>query len=434
MPREDAGDCGREPASPGEKSRQDASRSSSFLPIVLDSILEEISVIDRSREIVYVNRAFADRFGQELRDLIGRKCFDVLCKRQDPCEGCPCDRGFAGQLPDIESLHEDRPGPGCFRARALVTGTPIAQSLQEDTPDGTRYLECRTFPLLDPKGEVTHVIHCLRDVTSQRNMEDALRRQREQLGRMLREVRHVRDQNDALNAQLIQAEKLASLGEMASIMAHELDSPLSTILGHADMLKSKSPDEECRKRLTSISRQASRCHEIIRRTLDFARQPAPTMGPVDLNGIVRQVGVLLEHALRRRRAALAAEVDESLPSIQGDHHALTQVCFNLLRNAMEAVDAGGEVRVRTAASADGRHVALEVEDSGSGLPPGDVATIFRPFYTTKQPGKGTGLGLAICQSIVQAHGGRITAENRPGGGARFRVELPIQGPPTGPGE
>ncbi len=393
-----------------------------FLRIVLDNIHEEISILDRDRNVIYVNRVFFERHESGPGEFVGHKCFEALRSRPTRCDQCICVHSFADDLAGSPP-GSDGPGLDCHRARVLVTGVPVEQCGEEDTADGKRCVERRTFPIRDTDGRIGCVIHCVRDVTEQREMEKTLRRQREQLGRMLREVRRVRDQNDSLNAQLMQAEKLASLGEMASIMAHELDSPLSTILGYAEMLKAIAPDETCRKRLGVISEQAGRCHEIIRRTLDFARKPGTAPGPVDLNGVVRQVSVLLEHAMQKRHVRLVQDLSDPLPAFQGDHHAMTQVCFNLMKNALDAVKAGGEIIVRTAAE-DGC-VVMEVLDDGCGLPQAGADRIFEPFFTTKPPGQGTGLGLPICRSIVHAQGGRITAANRGGGGARFRVEVPL---------
>jgi len=401
-----------------------------MLRILLDSIHEELSVVDRNQDVVYVNRVFAERAGEPPECIVGRKCFDALRGRSSPCQQCVCVGSFAdlGSLPPPSA--SDGPGLDCHRGRTLATGQPVVLCQREDTPRGPRYIERRTFPIHNEKGEVACVLHCVRDLTDQHEMENTLRRQREQLGRMLREVRHVRQRNDALHAQLMQAEKLASLGEMASTMAHELDSPLSTIMGHAEMLRSAAPDEECRKRLGVISQQAARCHAMIRRTLDFARRRDPALERVRIDDAVRQVAELLEHAFRRRHVRLEIDLADGLPAIRADGHALVQVFFNLLRNALDAVSHGGWVRVSGARAGDTGRVALTVEDNGCGLPPGQADRIFEPFYTTKPAGEGTGLGLTICQSIVHAHGGVIRAENRAEGGARFTIELPVEGPET----
>jgi signal transduction histidine kinase len=304
-----------------------------------------------------------------------------------------------------------------------VTGEAVIQTSERDTAQGRRTFECRTYPIFGPDGSPAFALHSVRDVTEQREMERALRRQREQLGRMLREVRRAGRRNDALNAQLLQAEKMASLGQMASMMAHDLDTPLSTIMGYAQVLGSCADEEERRRHLRKIAEQAARCHQIIRRTLDFARQPRAQAGPVDLNAVVRQVTTLLEHPIRAKRAMLEHDLAEPAPVLRGDEHSLTQLCFNLVRNALDAVQPNGRVVVRTRRR-DSGSVRLEVEDNGHGLTPEAMERLFTPFFTTKPPGQGTGLGLTICRSIARAHGGTIRAENREGGGARFVVELP----------
>ena len=399
-----------------------------FLHVILDNIHDEISIVDRDRWVIYVNQVFADHYGEAREKIIGRSCYDVFRQRDSECGGCVCVHTFAREQLAFTPVGPDAGGLNCHRARALVTGVPVEYGQWEETHEGRRCVDRRTFPIMDENGNVAFVLHCARDVTEQRRMEASLRRQREQLGRIIREVRHVRHRNDTLNAQLMQTEKLASLGEMASIMAHDLDSPLSVIMGYAEMLRSALQDEESRRRLHLISQQAERCHHIVRRLLDFARLPEPTIGPVILNDVLCQVTELLEHAIISRRVNVLYELPDDLPAVRGDSHALTQMCFNLFRNALDAVDHGGEIRLRTSATPGGAQVVFEIEDNGHGLPASKTTQIFEPFYTTKPPGEGTGLGLPICQNIARNHGGRILAENREEGGARFRVVLPVAGP------
>jgi PAS domain S-box-containing protein len=239
-------------------------------------------------------------------------------------------------------------------------------------------------------------------------------------------VEDVTDQQ-AMESQLIQSEKLAAVGQLVSGVAHELNNPLTSIAGLSEfLLEQKELGTGDRGHLKVIHEQAERAGRIVRNLLTFARKGPAERAPVDLNDVVQRTLSLMTYDLKLKDVDVHRDLGAVLPEVLGDRHALQQVVLNLLTNATQAV-AGNEpgqprqVRVRT--WFDGQ-VHLRVSDSGPGIPEPNVSQLFTPFFTTKEPGQGTGLGLSISYSIVQAHGGQLVVERAAEGGASFRVDLP----------
>ncbi len=231
----------------------------------------------------------------------------------------------------------------------------------------------------------------------------------------------VRERTAALAAaqrELSDAERLASVGRLAGGVAHEINNPAGVILGRASFLREvaeeSGADPEQIADLRVIERQAERIRQITGSLLRFARASTGDRRPVDLADVARDAVALVRIEARKRNVAVDTAL-QPLPA-HADPHALEQVAYNLLRNAVHAA----RTRVRVTTGPGG----VVVEDDGAGVPPEHLPRIFEPFFTTKPPGEGTGLGLAVVHGIVAEHGGRITAENLPGGGARFRVTLP----------
>lgn len=225
--------------------------------------------------------------------------------------------------------------------------------------------------------------------------------------------------------QLLQSEKMAAIGQLISGVAHELNNPLTAILGYGQLLRA---DELLTQRgseyLEKLSKQAQRTHHIVQNLLSFARQHKPERRPVQLNKILDDTLFLREYDLKMHNVNVHREFDPHLPSTAGDFHQLQQVFLNILNNAMDAVlesTTSREIWIRT--SSAGKCLLIEFTDSGPGVQ--DARRVFDPFYTTKPVGKGTGLGLSICYGIVKEHGGEISARNAAPRGATFTVSLPI---------
>ena len=239
-------------------------------------------------------------------------------------------------------------------------------------------------------------------------------------------VEDVTDQQ-AMETQLIQSEKLAAVGQLVSGVAHELNNPLTSIAGLSEfLLEQKEISKKDRGHLKVIHEQAERAGRIVRNLLTFARKGPAERAPVDLNDVIQRTLQLMEYDLKLKDIEVRRDLRAALPDELGDRHSLHQVVLNLLTNAAQAVAENGKGRARaiTVATWFDDHVHLRVADTGPGINDVVAQNIFTPFFTTKEPGQGTGLGLSITYAIVENHGGRITVERPSGGGAAFRVDLP----------
>ncbi|HEX9611400.1 MAG TPA: ATP-binding protein [Gemmatimonadales bacterium] len=239
-------------------------------------------------------------------------------------------------------------------------------------------------------------------------------------------VEDVTDQQE-METQLIQSEKLAAVGQLVSGVAHELNNPLTSIAGLSEfLLEQKEISKKDRGHLKVIYEQAERAGRIVRNLLTFARKGSPERAPVDLNDVVQRTLLLMEYDLKLKGVAVSRDLAAALPDVLGDRHGLQQVTLNLLTNATQAVaqNPPGRPRSVTLSTWVDDQVHLRVADTGPGISDVVAQNVFTPFFTTKEPGHGTGLGLSITYSIVESHGGHITVERPSGGGAAFRVDLP----------
>ncbi|HEY9724769.1 MAG TPA: ATP-binding protein, partial [Oscillatoriaceae cyanobacterium] len=225
-------------------------------------------------------------------------------------------------------------------------------------------------------------------------------------------------------AQLMQTEKLATVGTLAGGVAHELNNPLAAVLANVQLLLLDAEDADTRESLALIEAGAQRCKAIVSNLLNFSRQATPEQRSLSINRVVRESIDLLQHRIKLVQGTLALDLAE-MPPVIGNATELGQIVTNLLVNALDAiaeVDAPRHVSVRSAV--DGQQIVVEVRDNGPGIDPLTLPKIFDPFFTTKPVGKGTGLGLSVCQQIAGAHGGRIEVESTPGKGSLFRLRLP----------
>jgi two-component system NtrC family sensor kinase len=243
--------------------------------------------------------------------------------------------------------------------------------------------------------------------------------------RLLRDLQEQIDRLKVTQAQLVQAAKLAGVGELAAGVAHELNNPLTSILGFAQLLLNVTPpDAPSRGDLEIIANQARRGRDIVRNLLDFARQTKPQRLPADVNQVLCQTLVLVRQYLEKSEIAIEEDFAPDVGVLTLDSGQMKQVFLNLITNAAQAMPKGGELRLRTACV--GSEVAISVSDTGQGILPEIRERIFEPFFTTKATGEGTGLGLSVSLGIVQGHGGRITVESQVGQGSTFTVWLPIE--------
>ena len=253
----------------------------------------------------------------------------------------------------------------------------------------------------------------------------------EALVRDVSERKKLDDETRDIYHQLLQAEKMAALGQTVSGVAHELNNPLATILSWAERLSQRTMLEEpVRRGLETILSESERAARIVRNLLTFARKRQTTRAMVDVNQVVRETIALRAYEQRVTNITVIDALAAGLPQVFADGHQVQQVLLNLMINAeqaMLATNGRGTLVVRTWHDADQESVILEINDDGPGIPEDLQPKIFDPFFTTKEVGKGTGLGLTVAYAIVQEHGGRIRLESRPNAGASFYVELPISG-------
>jgi len=224
-------------------------------------------------------------------------------------------------------------------------------------------------------------------------------------------------------AQLIQSEKLASIGQLAAGVAHEINNPLGVMLGFSQVILKKLPeDDPLRKPLVSIEREGLRCKKIIQGLLDFSRRSTPALQPMNLNDALEAACEFIEHQITLDNIQVIKGLTPELPPIRADGNQLQQVFVNLIINAYQAMSQGGELRITTRAVGD--QVQAIFADTGAGIPAEVLKHIFDPFFTTKEVGKGTGLGLSVSYGIIESHGGKIEVESQVGVGTTFIVTLP----------
>jgi two-component system NtrC family sensor kinase len=274
-------------------------------------------------------------------------------------------------------------------------------------------------------------------------MMAALRKSRGELEEWVQTLeRRVEERTKELQlaeAEVARGEKLASIGQLAAGIAHELNNPLTGVLTFTTLLRRKmpegSPDAED---LDLVIRETRRCASIIRRLLDFAREKTPEKKLVDLNALVEETVRFVERSAALHRVEIAMALEPALPPLYADADLVKQVVMNILVNAQQAIEGSGRIDVSTRLHAQrkipgsgepaGPVVEIAVADTGCGIPPENLQRIFDPFFTSKEVGKGTGLGLSVSYGIVRSHGGEIAVESRVGEGSTFRIFLPVRGP------
>ena len=239
--------------------------------------------------------------------------------------------------------------------------------------------------------------------------------------------------------QVLQVEKMASVGKLAAVVAHEINNPLSSILTYAKLLRKwmERPDggrekrEEAEQCLDLIAAESRRCGDLVKNLLTFSRTQPINLQPADISAVVNRCYRLVQHQLELSNIQWQAEIAPGLPLVICDSAQIEQVLLALIMNAIDAMPRGGNLWVRAAAASSGGELELRVRDDGSGIAPEILSQIFEPFLTTKERGHSVGLGLAISHSIVERHGGRIEVQSEVGRGTTFTVHLPLQ---SGKGE
>jgi len=338
-----------------------------YLENLLENANDVIYTLDLDQRFTYVNSK-VESWGYRKEDLIGRPYLSLMSKRHRGKRlRTTLDIGTK-QAYEVEILNK--------------TGEP-------------RNALVSVSPLRDNSGQIVGVLGIARDITEKKRLEQ----------------------------QVLNAEKLASIGKLAAGVAHEINNPLGGILNCLYNLRKKSVSlERATEYLASMEEGLRRVQKIVRQLLDFSQQHDPELAPTEVNAIIERVLTLTSYAFEGTRVRLHRELGHELPSLLADRHMLEQVLMNLILNAVQAIRGEGVVTVRS--GHDGPWCTIEVEDTGCGIPPDVLPKIFDPFFTTKGQGEGTGLGLSVSLGIVERHGGEIAVKSQVSRGTTFIVRLP----------
>lgn len=342
--------------------------------VTFSAVTDLLVFINRDYEIQRVNQAAADFFTMPENEIIGSKCYTLFYGRESKCKPCIGDQVLDSQK------------------------TAYLQSR-------TRYnrvLDIFAYPAFTEDNNPYGVTYYAKDVT-----------------------------------RLIDSIKLVSMGEMSAGVAHELNSPLTAIVGNSQLLlRETPPDEPHYQLIKDIHNSGIRCQRIIKNLLTFSRQEEFSFEEVDLNEVVKNAIALAGYQIEKSEIELLVELDPKIPKLKGSENGIEQIIVNLLLNAKDAVgdklqgngkdSKKGVIGISTKLHPDKSLALVEVSDTGCGIREEDIPQIFNPFYTTKQSGKGTGLGLSVSLGIAQAHGGLIDLETKSGEGSKFSLILPLE--------
>jgi PAS domain S-box-containing protein len=350
-------------------------REQEFARRLVESFPDLVIALDREGRYTFVSPRSRELLGFSAEELIGSQFSELIEPQSRKEVQTFVDAIISGQCANgsTEFLARRNDGePRLFRATAS--------------------------PLMDLSGRIAGVIAAARDITDSRRMEH----------------------------QLIQSERLAAMGQMIAGVAHELNNPLTAVLGVTELLRDSIPDDSARRQLEIAHRQARRAAQIVQSLLTFSRPPQPRKICLNLSELIQRSLQLHEHSLRSNRITVDFSAPPELPLILGDTSQLTQVFLNLIANAEQAIREirdQGTLRIRVSRVAD--RVVATFQDDGPGIRRDVLPKIFDPFFTTKRPGRGTGLGLSICLAILREHNGEIEAQAPPQGGSLFTIWLPI---------
>ena len=319
-------------------------------------------------------------------------------KSDQKLEGTPCYMLFKGNA---------KPCHNCMMRKTFEEGVIQRAKHSVITPTGERrYYQLTTTPLVDINEQVSQVLCLIEDVTQQVEMQ----------------------------LKLIQAGKLAAIGELASGLAHQLNNPLVGILNYVQLLQRRiGPNDPNRELLDTVERGARQCKDIVRNLLNFSRPHHFNFEMLDLRNVLDSTLVLIENSLKVGNIVISKEIKDDLPPIEGNLTQIQQVFLNILMNSFHAMPKGGRIKILAEVidnevidnKDNHKYCVVRFTDSGKGIPKSIIDKIFDPFFTTKDKNKGTGLGLSIAYGIIKAHNGKIEVESEEGVGTTFSVYFPV---------
>lgn len=370
-----------------------------------DAMGDAIAVFDRNGRLLRGNAALASYLDRPVTSLRGLTCDEV---------------GLCG---------------GAFPQCAVGRATGSSCVHDEVTRPGERIFSVTTCPVLDATDGAA-IVQIAKNVTLEIQNTRRMRQMSDELAAANSRLVATVDRLKATQAQLLQAEKLSAIGQLVAGVAHELNNPLTSVIGYAQLLQEElrenregdapRPHPELARDLRRIAEESERAARIVRNLLAFARRQSAARAEQDIADVMNRVLSLRAYEFRLKAIELVTDFEPELPPVLGDGGQLQQALLNLLLNAEQAMRTGPVRRMHVGARyvADAGAVELVIADSGHGIPDENLRRIFDPFFTTREVGEGTGLGLSICYGIVRDHGGQIAVESRVGQGTTFKVLLP----------
>jgi len=353
---------------------QVVSRSQKEWETTFDAMQDCVSVHDTTGKVIRANVALARRMDTIPQKIIGRYCNELYGK-------------------------EDRDGTRCRHSLPPESDALIVEEV--DLPQMGGSFQLSVSPWYDKNNNLAGSIHVAKDINNEK----------------------------LLQQQLIQSEKLSAIGELISGIAHELNNPLTGVMGYSQLLQLREDlDTPAKENLHKINNLALRCQKIVQNLLSFARKQKPERTLTDINEIIEKTLELRSYEFQVNNIELYRSLDSKLPRTIADAHQLQQVFLNILTNAEQAMlesKGSGHIYIRTKTDLQKSHIVVEIKDDGPGIPEKHLNKIFDPFFTTKEVGKGTGLGLSLSYGMIKEHGGNIYVHSRVNEGSTFFVELPI---------
>jgi PAS domain S-box-containing protein len=356
-----------------KQTMQDLQHSRAYLSDIINSVEEEIFVVDRDSRIREANAAFLKRAGLTREQALGRSCHELTVHAEEECpDDCPVNL-------------------------ILETGRPV-ETVHSHLVDGkVRQFQISATPLRREDGSIFEVVVVTWDITHRVELEA--------------QVRH--------------SEKLATVGQLATSFAHELKNPIAGINATMQILEEDFPAEDRRREIfNEIYHQISRMNKAVDDLLRYAKPAPPQLSPTRISREIERAMLLLHPQARKQKVEIVSEVSDNLPELMVDSELIQQVLMNVSINALQAMPAGGRLSIAARFERNNglEGVAVRIEDTGKGIAPANLGHIFEPFFTTKHTG--TGLGLSICSKIMDQHGGTIQVETKEGKGTAFTLFFP----------
>jgi len=371
---------------------------------LIENAIDIIFILDPEGRFISANRRAKAVLGYNVDGWIGRHFSEIISTEDLPHVQEGWERGLKG-------------GDEVFSVRVKNAGG-------EDV-----YLDINSS-LIEEEGALKGLMCIARDATAETRREEEFRQLHESVVETNKKLEESMSKLKAAQAKLVQTEKLSAMTELISGVAHELNNPLTGILGYSQLLLESLSDSEHHENLQRINNEAMRCRRIVQSLQAFARGEAQKKEAVDINEVIRGIVELRRYQLRSDGIRLTTSLTDEHPTIRGNLHQLQQAILNVLNNAHQSITAsrrGENIEIRTWLDKTDNCVRIAVSDDGAGILPENKGKIFDPFFTTREVGEATGLGLSFAYGIVQEHGGQISVESTPNKGATFEIQLPFAG-------